>query len=91
MRSAFLAVACRSKVTERVIYVQWTSVAELPSRHKNAGISGYRVLSKVTHRAHIMLSGCRAFCQRRSVIPQSTHVASGVPIDDHIYPVLPIP
>ena len=51
MRSTFLAVPCRSKVTERVIYVQWASVAELPSRHRNAGISGYRVLSKVTHRA----------------------------------------
>ena len=91
MRLAFLALACHNKVTERVIYVQWASVAELPSRHRNAGISGYRGLSKITLRAHIMLSGCQAFCQRWLVIPQGTHVASGVPINDHIYPVLPIP
>ena len=78
-------------INNRVRRAVWLERSWLAWFNRQTNTALISVLSKVTHRAHIMLSGCRAFCQRRSVIPQGTHVASGVPIDDHIYPFLPIP
>ena len=61
------------------------------------GISGWTPLTAQEYwyfRLSRTLKSYTSSCQgvkhfvRRSVIPQGTHVASGVPIDDHIYPVL---